>query len=307
MMTETPAPAAKVRVHPFEKSGLGKAPFRFVCMISMPSNSLAGTNPSAYNAAMREAVYSARSFGVRCGACYYCGMGLLNNFVIRSADGMHAIVGCDCVERINFDPSLNRSIKNAVRELAAKRKAAKKVNAAKAAKIAAKAEARVARKAVVAAHRALLAEAYAYRRNTFLRDVIKTILQKGKISPAQINAMTNVIEREKFKDQRDIAEAARRKVAKHIGKIGERIEVDVLKIAGIRYDSAYGGGVISILRTPDGSTLKTFGRCPLVKGDSARIVCTVKAHEDYNGEPQTLVVRIKIKESAPQRADASSQ
>ena len=87
------------KLHPFEKSGCGIGPFKFVCGISLPSNALLEHNPFAHELQLREAQFQARSFGVKLGSCDHCGMALMNNCVIRDSKGNHFIVGCDCVKK----------------------------------------------------------------------------------------------------------------------------------------------------------------------------------------------------------------
>lgn len=85
--------------HPFQEAGLGEAPFALVGVIAMPSPSLAEANVDAYNHAVRAAAEAARSFGVNLCSCEFCGMALVNNFIIRDRRGRHAVVGCDCVAK----------------------------------------------------------------------------------------------------------------------------------------------------------------------------------------------------------------
>lgn len=82
-------------IHKFEIAGLGKAPFKLVGMYSLPSSALAEQNPSAYNNAL-----SMMPKDVACGSCAYCGMSLMHNFIVKSADNRKFVVGCDCVSKI---------------------------------------------------------------------------------------------------------------------------------------------------------------------------------------------------------------
>lgn len=84
--------------HKWEDS-VGQAPYSFVNVISLPAPSLAEANPQAYQNAMQEAQGQARYYGVGLGSCDVCGMCLMNNFVLRNAEGKHFVVGCDCVSR----------------------------------------------------------------------------------------------------------------------------------------------------------------------------------------------------------------
>lgn len=93
------------KIHLFEASGLGKAPFQLVGFYSIPSASLAEQNPQAYH---NELALMPK--GISCGTCCYCGTSLKNNFIVRSADDKTFVVGCDCVEKIG-DKGLINAIK----------------------------------------------------------------------------------------------------------------------------------------------------------------------------------------------------
>lgn len=117
-----------ILTHKWQEQGLGVAPFRAVCVISLPDRSLAEANTSVYNTMMAEACQEARGFGVGLGTCDSCGMALQNNFVIRDANGKHFVVGCDCVRKtedaklVDRAEYLEKQRQKAIRE--AKRQAA---------------------------------------------------------------------------------------------------------------------------------------------------------------------------------------
>lgn len=69
-------------LHPFERAGLGKAPFAYV--------------------GMSEKVYVACPGAPEqpAGTCDYCGQGIRYCCGIRSADGKEFVVGCDCVRKL---------------------------------------------------------------------------------------------------------------------------------------------------------------------------------------------------------------
>lgn len=69
--------AEEVKVHPFERSGLGKAPFRFV--------------------GMKEKVHVAGDHVQAGGTCMHCGMGIRYCYWIESADGRQSYVGSTCI------------------------------------------------------------------------------------------------------------------------------------------------------------------------------------------------------------------
>lgn len=84
-------------IHVWETKGLGKAPFRVRGVISLPSTEVAEKNPMAYQSLMAEVCQQSRAMGIGCGTCNVCGTGIMNNFVIESADRKRFVCGCDCV------------------------------------------------------------------------------------------------------------------------------------------------------------------------------------------------------------------
>jgi hypothetical protein len=70
---------------------------------SLPSPSLAERNPSAYNAAMREAPKGA-------GSCQHCGTGILHHVIIRLSDGSRSFIGRDCANRVG-SPMVRRCVR----------------------------------------------------------------------------------------------------------------------------------------------------------------------------------------------------
>ncbi len=99
-------------VHPFERAGLGKAPFRFV--------------------SCEDKVYVPYHGGPALpgGSCDYCSHEIIGCYWIASADGKRFKVGCDCVEKLDrADNRLVSEVKKAKlarsRKMAAARKEAK--------------------------------------------------------------------------------------------------------------------------------------------------------------------------------------
>lgn len=91
----------KSKVHPFERAGLGMAPFRFV-----------GHFVSKYQACPGAPIQPGSS-------CDYCGTGIMDVFRIRSTDGKEFKVGCDCVRRTyaQFDGTIPPEFRKAIAEM----------------------------------------------------------------------------------------------------------------------------------------------------------------------------------------------
>jgi hypothetical protein len=75
--------AAVMEVHPFEKAGLGKAPFRFM-----------GVRQNLWSPCPGEPAKPG-------GCCAYCYNGILNEYVVRDADGKVFTVGSECAYKIS--------------------------------------------------------------------------------------------------------------------------------------------------------------------------------------------------------------
>jgi hypothetical protein len=78
------------QIHKFEAAGLGKAPFRCVGMVQR-----VGPIRSYINGCTVEV----GAPGQPMGCCKFCGQGIKDCFIIRSADGREFDVGCDCVAK----------------------------------------------------------------------------------------------------------------------------------------------------------------------------------------------------------------
>lgn len=94
-------------IHPFEKVGLGKAPFRFV-----------GFEHKIGPLVIKEeggVTFTVGSPGQPMGSCAYCGQGIAECCWIRSADGKEFVVGNVCVGKTG-DSVLVRQTESAVKK-----------------------------------------------------------------------------------------------------------------------------------------------------------------------------------------------
>ncbi len=101
-------------IHPFEKAGLGLAPFTLI-----------GTSTTEDRAQLNsERAGNGQMFTTNhCGGtCAYCGTAIENVFKIRSSDGNEFKVGCECVKKTG-DHNLVKVVNKVVRDGAKERKA----------------------------------------------------------------------------------------------------------------------------------------------------------------------------------------
>lgn len=83
---------SEVGLHPFEASGLGKAPFRFV-----------GAAEKRGPIKLADGVTEIGAPGQPMGTCDYCGQGIAICCTIQDADGKTFEVGSDCVRKTSDD------------------------------------------------------------------------------------------------------------------------------------------------------------------------------------------------------------
>lgn len=97
MTTETTATTPKI--HPFEKAGLGLAPFRFVGF---------STDYGPHHLVIKGAnglpvEVTVGAPGQPMSSCDYCGQGIGDVYHVKSSDGRSFKVGCDCIRKVGAD------------------------------------------------------------------------------------------------------------------------------------------------------------------------------------------------------------
>lgn len=129
---------------------------------------------------------------------------------------------------------------------------------------------------------------------------------KGEEFGIDIGYMNWVInKRAEFEDESIMAKMATRMIElypeailpkpqnKHWGAVGKRAEVHGTVISCRYFDRQDGSGFhITNFVTDDGALLVAFGSFEADAGDKITIKATVKRHDDYKGEAQTIVNRI---------------
>lgn len=277
-------------LHCFEKAGLGRAPFRCVGIYSIPSSSLAENNPVAYNNALAD-----MPRGLGCGSCKYCGTAIMHNFIIECSAGNRFVVGSDCVAKTG-DAGLVKQVRaERLRVVREKREEGRRMKRAdREALWAAERAARAADFAVV--HAGLVARAAPYMDQytsiPFIKDVVERGLAGGYMSDRALEALERVIA-----DQE--ARAARRLTSKHVGTVGKRqlFNATVVRVGSFerpRFGS-YGMETVWIITMTDeaGHTIVSKSSAfHAQKGEALTVKATIKAHDEYQGEKQTVIQRV---------------
>ncbi|MFI5260833.1 MAG: hypothetical protein ACHQU0_03500 [Candidatus Paceibacteria bacterium] len=169
---------------------------------------------------------------------------------------------------------------------------AKKAAEREAAEAARKANRDARRESFVAANAELFAKAKTLGEQ-FIDEMIAQCIERVSLSERQIELINN-----------KLTEAVRRSVISYVGEVGERRDFVCTLVTFRAFDSQFGRTYLHIMRDENSNTIKYMGsnilggvtwdedNYPVV--DSTEILkfkATVKSHEEYNGEKQTVVSR----------------
>lgn len=270
-------------LHPFERAGLGKAPFRCVDVVQ-----------NWYSACQGH-----RQPG---GSCDYCGTGIAYEFIISDATGNRFKVGSDCVAKTHADVSgfdqakakLEREKRAAVnksrREARAKEWAAKREqwNAERTAQRIAERAGRYAQFQAANPELCDFLENNPERAaNEFTVKMAGVLRDYGSLTAGQANAVKSIMNRTKDRTGSD-----------YVGVVGQRIEGDFEIVTTRSWESTIGWPPRTVFWTllrMNGKDMVTYKGHNLGQtGEKFRAKFTVKEHETYQGTKQTKVQRPKM-------------
>lgn len=266
--------------HPFEKLGLGKAPFSCTHVTENVFALPDGTTKAG-------------------GCCDYCSTGIRWEFWIKGsvAGAKQFKVGCDCVAKTGW--GIEGFEKVRAQHTRARRQAGvQSRRAARQAQVAAEraqrqADRHEATQAWRDANSAVVVRLTAYEgTNSFLRDMAINLANWGNLTDRQLEAVEScfaVIDR---------AEAARAN-SKHIGAVGDKVTLTITVERVIKLESQFGTNYITIARDEQGNAVTYKGLIDIGgKGDTNTVKASVKEHTVYNGIKQTVIQRPKLLEAA---------
>jgi hypothetical protein len=245
----------------------------------------------------QEKVHVIPGVGVRAaGCCDKCGQSIRYVYTLKSSDGRVMDVGSDCAVTLQGGPDLAEMRRaeaayqrelylasDEYREKCERERVERETRAARAAR------AEEEHALLLYACRAIVASASA---NYFEKDRAQRYITAAT-GGSDIG----------FIDEDDVAPLsvafARTTLprSKHVGQVGDKIERKVLVEALIPVETPYGTNYVQKFRSTAGESLVWFSKA----GDIGRkdigtwivLKGTVKAHKEYNGEPQTTLVRCK--------------
>lgn len=147
------------------------------------------------------------------------------------------------------------------------------------------------------ANAGLIARTAPHMDNEFIYDVMTRATANSQISEKQTAAVMASVER----IEAQVVTAAN---SRHVGKVGERLEVAVtvervISFSRPRFNAPWLEETLSIVTMRDAAGNAIVSKSTsfyAAKGETMMIRATVKDHSEYNGEQQTIVSRIKVRE-----------
>ena len=111
------------------------------------------------------------------------------------------------------------------------------------------------------------------------------------------------LEREAEREARRRQEAAGFQGSRHVGKVGERLELDVTVLSVRAFDgSQWGTSYLTKLLDVEGNLLIWWASKEIEEGRAVRVKATVKRHEVRGGVQQTVISRPTLVPTAEQKA-----
>jgi hypothetical protein len=277
-------------MHPFEKAGLGLAPFRCV-----------GVYKNAYQACPGAPLQPG-------GSCDFCGTGIMYEYKILSSDGKGFKVGCDCVMRTGGEGAvagmrserlkMERDVRRARRDAKYTERRATHEQGRIAALEARKAEFVRTEPALAAALEALPDSG-----NEFLVKMRDAVRHWGSLTEGQLRAAKSSI-------ARDASREAEKANSVHVGTVGKRVE---LKLTIVRHTESYqtcrytGRAVANhfhVMKAGDNVFVYSGSVNLGAEGATVEAKWTVKDHTEYQGTKQTKLARPAFpKEPEPKAED----
>lgn len=270
-----------MKVHPFERAKLGKAPFHCT-----------GVTVNWY-------VTAGGAHRQPGGSCDYCGTGILYEYHIKSSDGREFVVGSDCVAKTGGHEHVE-GFKRAKSDLLAKQRSAKRKALWEERQAKWAAEAAAKRVEFVKANPGLVErlKAKADTGSYFFQSLLGNVERYGSLTERQLAAALKSLAED---DKRAALETG----SSYVGTVGKPITGDweVLRVAS--WQGQYYPFPVTYLNVmTDGANLFVYKgsyNCG-PKGSKVHGTFTVKEHSEYNGAKQTVLARPR-KDFAVDRAE----
>jgi len=118
----------------------------------------------------------------------------------------------------------------------------------------------------------------------------------GKLSEKQTTIVRNALAKaKKWEAEKDVREAQWAEEAskrEYVGEVGDKqflVEGNIKFVTS--WETDFGRTYLTMISDKDGNTIKYKGKYLADKGFSVKMIATIKSHEEYKGEKQTIVNR----------------
>ena len=135
-----------------------------------------------------------------------------------------------------------------------------------------------------------------YKEN-FIGSMAKSFDTFGKLTEKQCSAVLSGIDRRQVMREKFAKERAEQGAkSQWIGEVGLRVDITLTCVHVITIDSAYGTKCLHICEDKNKNVViyKGFSLAFPTKGFTAKMVATVKEHQDRDGIKQTIIARPKV-------------
>lgn len=135
-----------------------------------------------------------------------------------------------------------------------------------------------------------------FNNSPFLIKLREQLREWGNLSEKQTQAVRDSLARaEGLIVERDAERKARteadRAQSKHVGEVGQRLQLTITCERNFSFESQFGTTFINICRDEEGNVLVYKGGKEFERGQTYTGKATVKAHDERDGVAQTLIAR----------------
>jgi flavodoxin len=133
------------------------------------------------------------------------------------------------------------------------------------------------------------------------RREVQYVLDAPKRAQAALEAEAAAEQARIEKERQEADVAARRAISKWIGKVGERLELELTVVRVASYETVPYGSYsrntvtryVITMRDAQGNVVVWFADYGRTQGEQLKLRGTVKEHSQYEGEAQTIIQRVK--------------
>lgn len=137
-----------------------------------------------------------------------------------------------------------------------------------------------------------------YANGDFLNKLRLSINEWGGLTDGQhaaaAKSLARAVELEATRNERREAKLAADRLQGHVGTVGERRDFELTAERTHSFDGQFGTVYITIFRDADSNVIVYKGNLAFGRGEQVRGKATIKAHDQRDGVPQTIIARPKF-------------